>query len=71
MFILAAFNLDSFSLRARIIPLKVAATSVKLAMPPPIMRALLRPSGSAVAQSRTTRAYCKTSSSFGAPLYSA
>jgi hypothetical protein len=31
------------------IPLKVAATSVKLAMPPPIRRALLRPSGSEVA----------------------
>jgi hypothetical protein len=31
------------------IPLKVAATSVKLAMPPPMRRALLRPSGSAVA----------------------
>lgn len=31
------------------IPLKVAATSVKLAMPPPITRALFRPSGSAVA----------------------
>jgi hypothetical protein len=30
-------------------PLKVAATSVKLAMPPPITRALFRPSGSAVA----------------------
>jgi len=30
-------------------PLKVAATSVKLAMPPPITRALFWPSGSAVA----------------------
>lgn len=30
-------------------PLKVAATSVKFAIPPPISRALLRPSGSAVA----------------------
>lgn len=30
-------------------PLNVAATSVKLAIPPPITRALLRPSGSAVA----------------------
>lgn len=40
---------QTFSLRARIIPLKVAATSVKLAIPPPIRRALFRPSGSAVA----------------------
>lgn len=30
-------------------PLKVAATSVKLAMPPPITRALFWPSGFAVA----------------------
>lgn len=40
---------DTFSLKARIIPLKVAATSVKLAIPPPMRRALLRPSGSAAA----------------------
>lgn len=39
----------TFSLRALIIPLNVAATSVKLAIPPPIRRALLRPSGVAVA----------------------
>ena len=36
---------------------KVAATSVKLAMPPPMRRARPRPSGAAVAQSRTVRAY--------------
>lgn len=34
-------------------PLNVAATSVKLAIPPPITRALLRPSGSAVAHCKT------------------
>lgn len=39
----------TFSLNARIMPLNVAATSVKLAIPPPITRALLRPSGFAVA----------------------
>jgi hypothetical protein len=33
-------------------PLKVAATSVKLAMPPPIRSALFLPSGSAVAHYR-------------------
>lgn len=33
-------------------PLNVAATSVKLAIPPPITRALLRPSGSEVAHCR-------------------
>jgi hypothetical protein len=38
----------TFSLRARIMPLKVAATSVKFAIPPPIRSALFRPSGSAV-----------------------
>ena len=38
----------TFSLKARMMPLNVAATSVKLAMPPPMRRALLRPSGSAV-----------------------
>jgi hypothetical protein len=39
----------TFSLKARMMPLNVAATSVKLAMPPPMRSALLRPSGSAVA----------------------
>lgn len=39
---------------ARIIPLNVAATSVKLAMPPPTTRALFRPSGLAVAHCRRT-----------------
>lgn len=33
-------------------PLNVAATSVKLAIPPPITRALFLPSGSAVAHCR-------------------
>ena len=39
----------TFSRIALMIPPKVAATSVKLAMPPPTMRALGRPSGLAVA----------------------
>lgn len=40
---------STFSFNARMIPLNVAATSVKLAIPPPIKRALLWPSGFAVA----------------------
>lgn len=47
-------NPVTFSFKARIMPLNVAATSVKLAIPPPITRALLRPSGSAVAHYRET-----------------
>lgn len=39
----------TFSFRARIMPLNVAATSVKLAIPPPITRARFRPSGFEVA----------------------
>ena len=39
------------------IPLKVAATSVKFAMPPPTTSALKRPSGFAVAQSKSAFAY--------------
>lgn len=42
----------TFSFKARIMPLNVAATSVKFAIPPPITRALFWPSGSAVAHYR-------------------
>lgn len=45
------------SLSACMMPVKVAATSVKLAMPPPISSARPRPSACAVAQSSTVRAY--------------
>lgn len=42
----------TFSFKARIMPLNVAATSVKFAIPPPITSALFWPSGSAVAHYR-------------------
>jgi hypothetical protein len=41
-------KIKTFSLKARMMPLKVAATSVKLAIPPPINSALFLPSGLAV-----------------------
>jgi len=53
-------------------PLKVAATSVKLAMPPPTTSARFLPSPApAVATERTFFAYSKVSASLGAPEYSA
>lgn len=45
-------------------PLNVAATSVKLAMPPPIKRALFWPSGSAVAHCEQAIHYLVGSSVF-------
>ena len=57
---------------ARMMPLKVAATSVKLAMPPPTTSARFLPSPApAVATERTFFAYSKVSASLGAPEYSA
>ena len=52
-------------------PRKVAATSVKLAMPPPTSSARPRPSGCAVAQSSSVRPYRYVSWLLGPPLYSA
>ncbi len=48
----------------------VAATSVKLAMPPPMINARPLPSRLEVAQSNTVRAYASVSAVLGAPLYS-
>lgn len=45
----------TFSFRALMMPLNVVATSVKLAIPPPTTRALLRPSGFAVAHYQKNR----------------
>lgn len=62
MRIFAALMASIFSRIAVMMPLNVAATSVKLAMPPPISRARPRPSGANVAVSSTVlpATGCKT-----------
>ena len=61
-------QVSSSSSSTWMMPLKVAATSVKLAIPPPTRRARFPPSELEVAQPSSVRAYWYVSALLGAPV---